>query len=97
MPHNPLGPICTAATIHFGAAVANFSWLETRASPAEDYMGRYDTSVFTTQPELEGAVYPVRDLPGLGVDVDEEFIKKQSFKFWEAPHLIRRDGSVTNW
>ena len=24
MPHNPLGPICTAATIHFAAAVPNF-------------------------------------------------------------------------
>ncbi len=24
MPHNPLGPICTAATVHFSAAVANF-------------------------------------------------------------------------
>ena len=34
MPHNPLGPICTAATVHFAAAVANFAWLETRASPA---------------------------------------------------------------
>jgi galactonate dehydratase len=97
MPHNPLGPICTAATIHFGAAVANFSWLETRASSAENYLGRYDTSAFTTQPALNGAVYPVSDLPGLGVDVDEEFIKKQSFEFWEAPHLTRRDGSVTNW
>ena len=24
MPHNPLGPVCTAATIHFAAAVPNF-------------------------------------------------------------------------
>ena len=23
--------------------------------------------------------------------------KKQAFKFWEAPHLFRRDGSFTNW
>ena len=39
MPHNPLGPICTAATLHFAAAVANFAWLETRASPGELYHG----------------------------------------------------------
>ena len=32
MPHNPLGPVCTAATIHLAAAVANFAWLETRAA-----------------------------------------------------------------
>jgi len=30
MPHNPLGPICTAATIHLAAAVPNFAWLEVR-------------------------------------------------------------------
>ena len=28
---------------------------------------------------------------------DEALVKKQSFKFWEAPHWKRRDGSVTNW
>jgi len=30
MPHNPLGPISTAAHVHFSAAVPNFSWLEMR-------------------------------------------------------------------
>ena len=97
MPHNPLGPICTAATIHFGAAVANFAWLETRASPAENYMGQFNSPIFSTQPVLDGATYPVGDAPGLGIEVDEEAVKAQDFKFWEAPHLRRNDGSVTNW
>ena len=97
MPHNPLGPICTAATIHFAAAVANFSWLETRASPGEKYHGFDDAEIFTRQPQLNGAVYEVSDAPGLGVEVNEALIKTLSFKFWEAPHLRRTDGSVTNW
>jgi galactonate dehydratase len=97
MPHNPLGPICTAATIHFAAAVPNFAWLETRASPAENYMGAGESPLFTMQPRLEGATYPVSDSPGLGVEVDEKAVAAQSFKFWEAPHWKRRDGSVTNW
>jgi len=97
MPHNPLGPICTAATIHFSAAVANFFALETRATPAENYMGAGKSPLFVTQPDLDGATYPVTDAPGLGVEVDEEGIKAQTFKFWEAPHWKRRDGSVTNW
>ncbi|PWJ87723.1 MULTISPECIES: mandelate racemase/muconate lactonizing enzyme family protein [Mesorhizobium] len=97
MPHNPLGPICTAATIHFSAAVANFAWLETRASPGELYHGFDDAGIFPVQPKLTGAVYEVGDAPGLGVEVDEALVKKQSFKFWEAPHLRRTDGSVTNW
>jgi galactonate dehydratase len=97
MPHNPLGPICTAATIHFAAAVANFSWLETRVNPDDLYAGGHTDDVFITQPRLQGAVYPVSDAPGLGIEVNEAMIEKQSFKFWEAPHLRRTDGSVTNW
>ena len=97
MPHNPLGPICTAATIHFSAAVANFAWLETRASPGELYHGFDNAEIFTTQPMLNGAVYDVSDAPGLGVEVNEDLVKQQTFKFWEAPHLRRTDGSVTNW
>jgi galactonate dehydratase len=95
MPHNPLGPICTAATVHFGAAVANFSWLETRAPEAK--LGFDNSDFFPVQPRLDGAYYPVSSAPGLGVEVNEELVKQQSFKFWEAPHLKRRDGSVTNW
>jgi galactonate dehydratase len=96
MPHNPLGPVCTAATIHFGAAVANFAWLETRTTQYEK-LGFDSSEFFPVQPRLEGAVYPVPDTPGLGVEVNEDVLKRQSFKFWEAPHLQRRDGSVTNW
>jgi L-alanine-DL-glutamate epimerase-like enolase superfamily enzyme len=97
MPHNPLGPICTAATVHFGAAVANFSWLECRASPAEKDLGFDDREVFPVQVQLNGAVYRVPDTPGLGVEVDEERLVRDSFRYWEAPHLRRRDGSFTNW
>jgi galactonate dehydratase len=96
MPHNPLGPICTAATVHLGAAVPNFSWLELRVTPGESG-NRYDDAIFPNQLKLQGTGIAVPDLPGIGVEVDEEYIKQQSFKFWEAPHLRRRDGSVTNW
>jgi len=95
MPHNPLGPVCTAATVHFAAAVPNFSWLETRAP--ERALGFDNSDFFPVQPHLEGAVYRVSDAPGLGIEINEELLAKQSFKFWEAPHLRRTDGSVTNW
>ncbi len=97
MPHNPLGPVCTAATIHFSAAVANFAWLETRVNPGDLYAGGETDDVFNQQPRLQGAVYPVPDTPGLGIEIDEKALIRESFKFWEAPHLKRRDGSVTNW
>lgn len=96
MPHNPLGPICTAATVHLGAAVPNFAWLEMRATPGEPWRG-HDEAIFPQQLSLEGTMIPVPDTPGLGVDVDEERVKQQSFTFWEAPRLRRRDGSHQNW
>jgi galactonate dehydratase len=97
MPHNPLGPICTAATVHLSAAVANFSWLEVRTTPTEAHLGFDNSAYFPTQIRLDGAEYVVPDGPGLGVEVDEARVKAESFRFWEAPHLRRRDGSFTNW
>jgi galactonate dehydratase len=94
MPHDPLGPICTAATIHMAAAVSNFAWLE--VSP-------YDTDLsgqelyFENYPVEGDTRYAIPELPGLGMDVDEERIKAESFKFWEAPRLFKQDGSYTNW
>ena len=96
MPHNPLGPICTAATMHLSAAVPNFSWLEVRFSPTEN-LNFYDDELFPVQPKFEGATITVSDAPGLGIEVNEELAKAKSFKFWEAPHLYRTDGSYTNW
>lgn len=97
MPHNPLGPVCTAATVHMSAAVPNFSWLETRQSPVES-LGFHDPVLFPQQVEMEGAVYIVPDTPGLGVSVDETAIAAAGAPVHvEPPHLSRPDGSVTNW
>ncbi len=96
MPHNPLGPICSAATVHLAAAVPNFAWMEVRVSPTEQ--GHfYDADWFPTQPELDGYRYIVPDAPGLGVEFNEERAQTEEFRYWEAPHLRRRDGSYTNW
>jgi galactonate dehydratase len=96
MPHNPLGPICTAASVHLGAAVPNFAWLEIRVSPTEN-SNRYDESIFQSAFKVGEPTIVVPDVPGLGVEVNEEYVRSQSFKFWEAPRLRRRDGSYQNW
>ncbi len=102
MPHNPLGPVCTAATIHLAAAVPNFAWLEVRATQTENlYYG--DTGVdeaaalFPVRPHLVGNAFPVPTTPGLGVELDEALAQSQMWRFWEAPHWRRGDGSVQNW
>ncbi|MBM3261861.1 MAG: mandelate racemase/muconate lactonizing enzyme family protein [candidate division Zixibacteria bacterium] len=91
MPHNPLGPISTAAHVHFSAAVPNFAWLESREREFS-----FGDDLFPKQIKLAGCGYPLPEEPGLGVEFDET-LAQEAFRFWEAPHLHRRDGSYTNW
>ncbi len=102
MPHNPLGPVCTAATLHLAAAVPNFAWLEVRVTQTENlYYGQSGVNdadvLFPVQPRLAGTAFPVPTAPGLGVEIDEVLAQAQPWRFWEAPHWRRPDGSVTNW
>ena len=96
MPHNPLGPICTAASIHYGASVPNFAWLETRESSAEN-AGFFDDEIIQSSHKMQNSMYVVSDEPGLGVKVNEDYLKNSKFKQWDPPQLERNDGSVTNW
>ncbi|MCB8840483.1 mandelate racemase/muconate lactonizing enzyme family protein [Aurantimonas sp. VKM B-3413] len=97
MPHNPLGPICTAATVHLAAAVPNLSWVECWETP-DEALARQESPVFLDRLRLDDAVYPVPDAPGLGVDVDEtRLCQDEPFRHSEMPHLRRADGSHTNW
>ena len=96
MPHNPLGPICTAASVHFGSSVPNFAWLETRESASED-AGFSDEEIIQSSHKMKNAMYEVSDSPGLGITVNEDYLKSSKFKQWDPPQLERNDGSVTNW
>ena len=95
MPHNPLGPICTAASIQMAAATPNFAWLEARATPNGTDI--FDSTIFPKKPEVKNGKYDVSDEPGLGIEINEEALIEYNFKFWEAPHLQKSDGSYTNW
>jgi galactonate dehydratase len=93
MPHNPLGPVTTAATIHLAAAIPNFAQLEYQHRLAE----AYPPDLFPLMPTLEGDAYLLPTAPGLGVEFDERAVADHLFEPWEAPHWRRRDGSYTNW
>lgn len=95
MPHNPLGPICSAASGHLAMATPNFAYLEIRESPIED-LGFYDPTIFPVQPARDGHRLLIDDTPGLGVEVDEAALQ-QEFVFSSTPRLQQRDGSLTNW
>ena len=78
------------------------AWLEVRVTQSENLYygesGLNDTdALFPIQPQLVGNTFPVPDAPGLGVEFDEQLAQSHTWRFWEAPHWRRPDGSVTNW
>jgi len=95
MPHNPLGPISTAACVHLASAITNFAYLE--------YIpGHYTDAPRDLFPELlpmEGTTFPLPTRPGLGVTFDEAVARTEAFAYrpWIAPRFHREDGSYTNW
>ena len=95
-PHNPLGPVCTAASIHFAAVVPNFAWLEYNRSQFRP-AAPIENDLFPTAPNLEGTFFPLTDTPGIGIEVDEKVLRSDRFKHWNPPMLHRLDGSHTNW
>ena len=98
MPHDPLSPVCTAASLHLLAAVPNVAWLETRVP---EYHGsereQYEAELFPDAPRLDGTTFPTPEKPGLGITFNEEAVRETEFRYWESPHLRRPDGSFTNW
>jgi galactonate dehydratase len=93
MPHNPLGPVTTAATIHLAAALPNFAQLEYQHRLAE----AFPPDLFPVMPALDGDGFPLPTAPGLGVEFNPDAVPDHAFTRWEAPHWQRRDGSYTNW
>ena len=97
MPHNPLGPINTAATAHLGMATPNFAWLE-MFQRTEEVEAEHD-KLYPGHFRAIGGRMDVPDRPGLGVDVNEDLIANSPLRpdNWINTRLHRRDGSVTNW
>jgi len=93
MPHNPLGPITTAASVHLGIATNNFAMLEFQHKIGASY----PRELFPTMLELDVDRYPLPTAPGLGVEFNEDAIADNPFVMWEAPHWQRPDGAYTNW
>ena len=97
MPHDPLGPVCTAASVHLCAAVANMAWLETRPDMAGSEVESQLQGYFKNLPALDGTGFPVPSAPGLGIELVDEDLVAPDLELWEPPHYRRADGSYTNW
>ena len=88
--HNFLGPLITAASIHLDASIPNFITQE--YSKGDEGPGH---AVYRTAMKREGGYIPLPDVPGLGVELDEDLIAQTPYKpMNQSQTLLREDGSV---
>ena len=90
-PHNPNGPVATAASLHVAACIPNFSILEYAQSSTRDACQAGDVmNAVNGRMEL-----PTK--PGLGIELDEDYLAQHPFegvKLW--PGLHYPDGGVAD-
>ena len=91
-PHNPNGPIATAATIHFAAATPN--WFIQEAI-SNDVPWRND--VVINPVEVVKGYAEISTRPGLGIDINEREAAKHPFKPEAMQRYFHDDGSVADW
>lgn len=90
--HNPLGPVSSAACLHFNLACPNFGVQEQPRRP-----GTTLVDVFPAQIQWEDGYLLPPTVPGLGIEFDREAAARSPFQMVEPAHLRRVDGSFTNW
>ncbi|WP_440709512.1 mandelate racemase/muconate lactonizing enzyme family protein [Herbiconiux sp. YIM B11900] len=87
-PHNPLGPLATAANVHFAAATTNFSILEYKPDPVAWCHDPYEP--------VDGHLELRADRPGWGITIDEQALQHDDWVHWERRVPVKPDGS-TAW
>jgi galactonate dehydratase len=91
-PHNPLGPVATAAAIHFALVTPN--WLIQEAIRA-DVPWRSDV-VAGGLPVVDGHILPPT-APGLGIAIDEDEAAEHPFDQEVLMQWWHHDGAVADW
>ncbi len=91
-PHNPLGPVSTAACLHFDLPTSNFGVQEFARVP-----GTVLTELFPQQVPFESGYLLPPEGPGLGITIDESAVAAFPPMQGNSPRLEREDGSFTNW
>jgi galactonate dehydratase len=91
-PHNPLGPIATAAAIQFGFATPNFLIQEAIRSDVP-----WRDEVVTTPIRVVDGHVSLPERPGLGIEVDEVAAARHPFEQEVLMQPYHRDGAVADW
>lgn len=93
-PHNPQGPVSTAASIEFGFATPSYIICE---SVQDDVPWRDDVVSEGFTIEKNGMLVKPNSRPGLGIEINEQEVKKHPFQQEVLQRTFYRDGSVGDW
>lgn len=87
-PHNPYGPVAFAANTHAALAMPNFMILEhCRHRPWFDEVQKFG-------PTVKDGCIDLADRPGLGIELDWDYVKKHPYKRLPLRTFTERDGGL---
>jgi galactonate dehydratase len=93
-PHNPQGPVSTAAALEFGFSQPSSVICETVHA---DVPWRQDVVREGFTVERKGRIVRPNTLPGLGIEIDEAEVRKHPFEQELPQRVFYKDGSVGDW
>ena len=93
-PHNPQGPVSTAASLEFGFSQPSYIICETVHA---DVPWRQDVVDEGFTIEKKGRLVRPNTRPGLGITINEKAVKKHPFQQEIAQRVFHPDGSVGDW
>lgn len=93
-PHNPQGPVSTAASLELGFAEPSYIICE---SVHSDVPWREDVVSEGFTVEKKGRIVRPNTKPGLGIEINEAEIKKHPFEQEVLQRHFYDDGSVGDW
>lgn len=93
-PHNPQGPVSTAASIELGFATPSYAICE---SVHNDVPWRQEVVSEGFTVETKGRIVRPNHKPGLGIEINEAEVKKHPFQQEVLQRTFYKDGSVGDW
>jgi len=93
-PHNPQGPVSTAASLEFGFSQPSYAICET---VHEDVPWRQDVVQEGFTVEKKGRLVKPNTRPGLGISINEAEVAKHPFQQEVLQRVFYSDGSVGDW
>ena len=93
-PHNPQGPVSTAASLELGFATPSYVICE---SVHLDVPWRQEVVQEGFTVEKKGRIVRPNQKPGLGIEIDEAVVKKHPFEQELLQRSFYKDGSVGDW